>query len=334
MESSRGVFGFALVLALVASQSLANAQPRRRPARPQPAAEPVQDEATQRAREAYDRGRTQFGAQQYQEALASFQAAYDARPHPTVLISIAECQERLEDYRAAVTTLEKYLRDSPEARDRQQVQERIAAHRSRPAKLNVTSEPAGAAISVDGNPSGQVTPATIEVAPGAHTIALALEGYENATQEVTVEFAERRDLPMVLETPIPEEPEPPTEPAPIEETRTEGESAPVWVAAGVAGVGLVGGAVLGFLALSDKSDFDDNPTVETADRGERFALFADIAFGVGIAAAVTAAVLYFSRSEPESAEGESSDTDLEALRLQLVPLAARNGAGVQAHLAF
>ncbi|MBI2896522.1 MAG: PEGA domain-containing protein [Deltaproteobacteria bacterium] len=334
MDRSRRFFGCALALALVAWQPLAGAQPRRRPARPQPAAEPVQDDATQRAREAYDRGRTQFAAQQYREALAAFQAAYDAKPHPTVLISIAECQERLEDFRAAVATLERYLADSPEARDRQQVQERIAAHRTRPAKINVTSEPAGAAIGVDGSASGQVTPATIEIAPGAHTISLTLEGYENATQEITVEFAERRDLPLTLQTPVPEEPELPPEPAPVEEARTGGETAPVWVAAGVAGVGLVAGAVLGFLALSDRSDFDDKPTVETADRGERFALFADIAFGVGIAAAVTTAVLYFTRSESaESSEGED-ETELEALRLRLTPLAARNGAGVQAHLRF
>jgi PEGA domain-containing protein/tetratricopeptide repeat protein len=329
MNGTRAIRLLALALALTAFAPAAWAQPRRRPRQP-PQEAPAQDDATQRAREAYDRGRTQFAAGQYQDALASFQAAYDAKPHPTVLISIAECQEHLEDYRAAVATLEHYLQDSPDARDRADVEARIAAHRQRPAKLNITSEPTGAAISIDGANSGQVTPAELEVPPGEHSVALTLDGYTEATQQVTVEFAEHRDLPMTLEEAAPAEPEPATTPAPVEEERSEGKTGPIWLAAGIAGAALISGSVLGFLALSDKSDFDDNPTADTADRGERFALMADVSFGVAVAAGITTVALVLMKTPPR---GEAQ-TPEHALRLHVAPLLSHNGGGVQAHLRF
>jgi hypothetical protein len=51
----------------------------------------------------------------------------------------------------------------------------------------VNSTPAGAAITLDGSETGQVTPYTFnELAPGEHTVAVNLAGYEPATQTVAV----------------------------------------------------------------------------------------------------------------------------------------------------
>jgi len=53
--------------------------------------------------------------------------------------------------------------------------------------LAVNSTPAGAAITLDGTETGQVTPYTFsELAPGEHTVAVDLAGYEPATQTVSV----------------------------------------------------------------------------------------------------------------------------------------------------
>lgn len=140
-----GALGWIAMFVFVSlcAEPFAAAQRRRRPGGDgdQP---PPQDEATTRAREAYERGRAAFTAGTFQEALTAFQEAYEAKPHPTVLVSIAECQERLEQWAATVETLERYLRDSPQARDREAMEQKIAAIRARPAILNVTSEPPGA----------------------------------------------------------------------------------------------------------------------------------------------------------------------------------------------
>jgi len=53
--------------------------------------------------------------------------------------------------------------------------------------IAVSSTPAGAAITLDGTETGQVTPYTFnELAPGEHTVAVNLAGYEPATQTVNV----------------------------------------------------------------------------------------------------------------------------------------------------
>lgn len=51
------------------------------------------------------------------------------------------------------------------------------------ATLKITSNPAGAQIKIDDAPSG-VTPATIDVEPGSHTVALELDGHDPGKQTV------------------------------------------------------------------------------------------------------------------------------------------------------
>ena len=57
----------------------------------------------------------------------------------------------------------------------------------RTGSISVTSAPAGAAIGLDGTDTGQVTPSTLDaVAPGSHTVAVDLSGYNPASMTVTV----------------------------------------------------------------------------------------------------------------------------------------------------
>lgn len=351
MNGSRTVIWIAAVtLVSLFAEPLALAQRRRRPGGGAAEEAPAQDEATTRAREAYERGRAAFTAGNFSEALTAFQQAYEAKPHPTVLVSIAECQERLEQWAATVETLERYLRDSPQARDREAMEQKIAAIRARPAVLNVTSEPPGAKIFLDGTDTGKVTPAELEVAPGDHTVKLTLEGHTDAEEQTTVTFGERRDMPLTLDTPEPEGNG--EEPVP-EEHASEGTPAALYVGAGLTGVGLVAGTIFGFMALSEKSDFDDAPSNEAADRGERFALIADISFGVAVAAGIATAVMYFTRSgSSESAddsdegegdgegdgEGEEPEEDPTQdenyVRVRVLPLATRGGGGLSAQVEF
>ena len=60
--------------------------------------------------------------------------------------------------------------------------------------VGVASEPPGAAIFVDGDDSGRVTPAELERAPGRVSIELRLEGYEPLAREVRVRAGERAEV--------------------------------------------------------------------------------------------------------------------------------------------
>ncbi|HYL86915.1 MAG TPA: PEGA domain-containing protein [Candidatus Angelobacter sp.] len=55
---------------------------------------------------------------------------------------------------------------------------------TRVAWAQVTSNPKGAEILVDGNPTGQVTPARVQVPAGLHTIILRMNGYQPARRPV------------------------------------------------------------------------------------------------------------------------------------------------------
>jgi tetratricopeptide (TPR) repeat protein len=247
---------------------------------------PLQESpAMQRAREAYDRGRALFQTGQWGEALAAFREAYAAQPHPTVLQSIAECQDRLGEPRAAVATFEQYLRESPDARDRASVEARIAEIRARPASLHVTSDPSGARIEVDGADTDRTTPADLELTPGAHALRLELEGHVAREERLTLEYAERRNVDLALQVeaapPRPELPPPPVRrPRPRSMTST-------WVAAGVTGAALITAGVLGALTLSTHSDYEAGPTYALAKRGDELALGTDVALGVALAAGLT-----------------------------------------------
>jgi len=73
---------------------------------------------------------------------------------------------------------------------------------------------------------------------------------------------------------------------------------PAYVTLGVAGVATAVGTYFGVRALSAKSDYNDNPTTDKADKVENSALVADMAFGVAITLGVTGIVLLTSPEEP------------------------------------
>ncbi len=57
--------------------------------------------------------------------------------------------------------------------------------------ISITSTPEGAAIALDGNDTGSVTPFTLgNLVPGDHTVAVSLEGYNPASMTVTVTAGE------------------------------------------------------------------------------------------------------------------------------------------------
>ena len=312
------------LVALLAVSSSVDAQRRRHGG----ATEPPQPSAEQReaARTAYASGQELFRAGSFAEAQAQFEAAFTAIPNPVVLLSVAECQERQNLVPDAVATLERYLAARADAPDRAAIEQRVAGLRARPATLAVSSTPSGAAVSVDGQDTGRTTPAEVTVAPGDHTIALTLAGYEAGSEHVSVTFGVRQEVSATL-TATPggssedeifgsggtHEGEGEGEPPPPPPPPSHGVGAPVWIAAGVGGAALVTGTVLGFLALDKQSEFNAMPTQAAADDGKMLALFADVGFGVAAAGIITAIVLYATSdaadedsAEPEP-EGGSSD---------------------------
>lgn len=278
------------------------------------------------ARELYTNGQQLFRQGDYPGAQRSFEEAYRVVPNPVVLLSIAECQTRTEQYAAAIESYKLYLRERANAPDKAQVEGQIQALSAKPATLTVESSRPGAAISIDNVDTGRITPANLELQAGDHVVAVLLDGYVGAEQAVTLQpGGKERTQFNLMPAPPPVVAAPTTEPVaaePVRSGRHAGKG--VWIATGIAGAGLVTGAILGGVALKKQSDFDAKPSESLADSGERIALFADVGFGVAAAAGITALVLYLTSDAP--AEQQQAFT--------VNPAVSRDRAGVVGQLRF
>jgi tetratricopeptide (TPR) repeat protein len=298
-------------------------------------------EETARAREAYKSGQKYFEAEQYEEAEVSFREAYAAVPNPIVLLSVAECQKRAGKNEEAVATFESYLEAKPDAKDRAEVEVKIEEIKSLPATLVITTDPPGAKISIDGSDSGKVSPAEVEIAPGEHTVELTLDSGESVTKSLQAGFGARHELVVDIgsadlvdpfaasdgQDVYGAEPEP-------QKDDTGGSSVAPWIVISVGGAALAAGTVLGVMALSEESDFNENPNTDSADRGEQLALFADVAFGVGAVAVITGVVLLLTEGEPAAEDDSAAAGNTKGPRVMAAPVLHRDGGGFAASVRF
>ena len=318
MRACRTILGVALLSGTVLVAGAAPALAQQKPtagakAKPKTEAQ-KKDEAKKLFAEAnakFEAG--DFGARQHQAAHDLFKQADELVPGAVPKFRMAESLDKKGDARAAVAAYEAFLASNPPADKNQEridaANKRTAALKQTPASIKVTIEPpeaAAAVLSVDGAPqSGN----PVKAAPGKRTIGAKLEGFEDASAEIEVAYAEQRELAITL-TPKPAEavaattePPPSTEPTTTEPAPEAGGSSkiPAIVTLSLAGAGAVVGTVFGVMALSSKSDFDATPTQELADDTERNALIADMAFGVAITFGITGAVLLLTGGEDSEA---------------------------------
>jgi tetratricopeptide (TPR) repeat protein len=124
-----------------------------RPARTAPPSE-----AEREARKAYRQAEQHFRAGEFADALARYQAGYDAHPLPGFLINIAQCQRRLGDLRKAQSTYRKFLMVAPDSPHAAEVKELVAELERLIADLDAPQAPAPA-------PSTEPAPTELPAAP-------------------------------------------------------------------------------------------------------------------------------------------------------------------------
>jgi hypothetical protein len=322
----------ALALLLLALAGQANAQgvpePTEAPSLPSDAelAEFLVDPSTTAA-EAYQVGVRLFEARRYEGAESAWLRAYALGRDPTLFVAVADTRQRRGDEPGAVAMLEQYLAERSDAPDRASIEARIATLLQSPAVLVVRSEQPGHAILLDGIPVENKTPAELEVEPGTHVVVVVGEGKQVGEKAVQVGYGETRELDFTPAT---------TSEVTVEqseETKLQAQLAvekedttirrAVISTGSISAAALVTGTVLGFLAYREQQDYRDNPTKETADKGERLALFADISFGLAALSAVTSFTLFMTHKNRRKREREVARLQIET-----------RGAGATATLKF
>ncbi|HEU4534788.1 MAG TPA: PEGA domain-containing protein [Polyangiaceae bacterium] len=296
-----------------------------------PAGKPLSEEQRKvKAREAYNDAEAKLTAGDLGTALERFRASNELVPAPQAQYKIAYCLDKLGRTPEALEAYKAFLADPQPLPEKLADQKKLAADRVAELSegaVKVSSSPPGAAISVDGTPQANPTPTTLKLKPGKHSVAVSAGGYEPMTREievapgaapveVAVALKPRAPPPAATSNVTAPEPEPPR------------SKLPAYITLGLAGTGLVVGSIFGAQALSNKSSFDDEPTTDRADRAERNALIADMAFGVALTLGVTGAVLLFSSPDKPAPAPKA------AAGLRLLPIVTPTTQGAGATFRF
>ncbi len=268
------------------------------------------------ARDVFQEGTALFEAGRFIEAAEAFRAAYRLKPNWKILYNIGQCEAAAKRFGLALETFEAYLarggNDAPKDR-REQVLAEVIRLRSMVGFLKIEA-PANAIVVVDGVERG-TTPMSMETPIGVglqHEVTIAIEGRSSPPQ--TVKVIGGKTATLTFEAPPPPPPvEPPLEEeveAAAEESKeqpepvadTDDESSPLktwgWIAVGVGGALLAGGAVTGVLALKANDTINDecpdgcySQQYEELDRRKKLALTTDVLLPAGGAVAATGIVL-------------------------------------------
>lgn len=243
--------------------------------------------------EAYELGVRLFEAERYADAELSWARSNALSPNPVLLVAIADTRQRRGDEPGTVAMLEEYLAARVDAPDRASVEARIATLLETPATVVVRSEEEGHAILLDGKPTEQKTPAEIEVEPGPHTLIVVGEGRQVGEKSIQVGYGERKELVFTSTTPsevVVEEAEP--DDGFEQEERTARRA--VWALSGISAATLLTGTILGFTALQQEQNYRNDPSLETANKGDKLALLADVSFGIAALSAITALTIFLT----------------------------------------
>jgi hypothetical protein len=305
------------------------------------------DAATKKAaREGYAAGEKAYQAGDYKTASVEFRKAYELIPTIHAQFWLAMADSHGDDPGAAYEALSAVLASTEASK---LGDDKLAAGNTRleelkksPASLVVTTTPPGSEVTVDGAPQTGVTPLTLSLAPGPHKLGFKLAGYDAAESDVNLKPGQKVEQPSVELKKTPEAlppPPPVATPAPAPEPppappKEEHSKLPAYITLGV-GVAAAGiGTVFGIKALGAKSDFDDHPTNDNADKADRNALIADMAFGVALTLGITGIVLLTTDDSNEAAAKNTTGPRLQRARLQLAPVVTPTTAGGGARFTF
>jgi hypothetical protein len=299
------------------------------------------------AKKHYGEGDKKYKAGDFAGAETEFQAANSVKSTPQAERYIGLCEDALGHFDVAVTWYDKFLAHVPDkmAQQGDEIRKREGEIKALPGKVHIDSTPAGAAVTIDDKPQASPTPTDVELPPGQHVLKLSAQGRLPTTKTIDVAFASTQQVSATLDVqpeapppaPVPlaaeaPPPQPAAPPPPPPEPRSK---VPAYVTGGLAIIAAGIGTAFGIVTLSDKSNFDKNPTTQTADNGDTHALICDMSFGVALTFGVTSAVLFLTKDEAPAATSSTRPTVKAAERKNRITItptplvgAHSGGAGV------
>jgi tetratricopeptide (TPR) repeat protein len=277
------------------------------------------DDATEQARQHYQKGKQHFDLGKWDEAIAEFEEAYRLHSDPTLLFNLAQAHRRKGDLQRALDLYKNYIIGNPESPKREEIEKRIqtlekeiktTARRqpTSPSPVGKPNEPPPPVPAVPVLPpiSGPSSGPTPEVAPPPATPLDASSAPPQTTPELEPSPPPPA-VPMVME---PVAPAPitapvvvpqvtvaePARPSPALETPSAGGGLrTAGILCGVAGLASVATAVYFYsraITLSDRVSKSDAPDSDF-QAGKNAETMQWVFYSVGAGALVTGSILYY-----------------------------------------
>jgi PEGA domain len=148
-----------------------------------------------RAADHYRHGQDLYAGGEYEAAIPEFLSAYCLVPVPEALFNMAQAYERLVDYERAVMLFQAYVKALPASSKEEiaTVEHRIAALRKLPARIRITTEPAGARLVLEGPIGTKLAMANAEplrLPAGTYKLRVELPGYVPIEEEIVAEIGQ------------------------------------------------------------------------------------------------------------------------------------------------
>jgi tetratricopeptide (TPR) repeat protein len=245
----------------------------------------------------FQRGVSLYNEADYRAALVEFRRAYEIAPNAAVLYNIGQTYYQLQNYAAALTTLQRYLTEAgAQAPHRREVEQTLDTLQSRVGKITISANLADAEITVDDelvgkSPLGE--PQLVSI--GRRKVTASHAGVPAQSKLVDVAAGDTVQIAFTFADPgaavataapltRPAEPAQP-EAAPKSRIPTIG-----WVATGVLAGGAITSGIFAFRAAKELKDARNTFPSDKDDldkKSSRVTLFAVGADVLAVAAIVT-----------------------------------------------
>ncbi|HEY4187481.1 MAG TPA: tetratricopeptide repeat protein [Polyangia bacterium] len=284
------------------------------------------------AREHYERGTKFYDIGKYDDAIHEFEAAYEAKSDPAFIYNLAQSHRLAGHNTEALQLYRNYLRNSPHAPNRADIEERIRA-----LEKTIAEHPASNAPAVTPAAAPPETPAVVGAPPAQTPPPAAGPTLGPGTGEANPAPGPPGP-PYPNAYPPPGQPEAnalppayPPMPAATPPAHSGRKTAGI-VIASVGGVFLVGGAIGGLIAKSESNKVQDaaktrgkfDPSAESTGRAAE--LFQWIGYGVGAAGIALGLILY--------ATVPSTPSEAAPPRVAVAPLAGPGLGGALVRMTF